>query len=51
MTEHHNRQGSIPARTIRVDAATWDAARAKAAERGETVTEVIRRALRRYARS
>lgn len=35
-------------RSIRVSAPLWDAAKAKAAERGETVSDVIRRALERY---
>jgi antitoxin component of RelBE/YafQ-DinJ toxin-antitoxin module len=39
-----------PARTLRVDRALWDAAKARAAERGETVSDVIRRALERYVR-
>lgn len=45
----HNRQGSIPLRAVRVDDATWHAAQAKAAQRGETLSDVIRRALARYA--
>jgi len=43
-------QGSIPNRAVRVPDDLWHAAKARAAERGETVTDVILRALRRYAR-
>lgn len=39
-----------PARAIRVPDGLWHAAQAKAAERGETVSEVVRRALERYVR-
>ncbi len=39
-----------PARAVRVEDALWGAAKAKAAERGESVSEVIRRALVRYVR-
>ncbi len=39
-----------PRRTIRVPDALWDAAAAKAEERGEDVSTVIRRALERYVR-
>jgi predicted CopG family antitoxin len=37
-----------PSRAIRIDDDLWSAALTKAGERGETVSEVIRRALRRY---
>jgi hypothetical protein len=37
-------------RTVRVPDDIWRAAQAKAAERGETVSAVIVRALRRYNR-
>ena len=37
-----------PNRAIRVDDDLWRAAQLKAGERGESVSEVIRRALRRY---
>lgn len=37
-----------PNRVIRVDDELWRAAQARAGERGETVSDVIRRALRRY---
>jgi antitoxin component of RelBE/YafQ-DinJ toxin-antitoxin module len=43
-------QGKIPQRAIRIDDATWQAAQRHAQERGETVTDVVRRALRRYAK-
>lgn len=39
----------IPHRTIRIPDDEWHAAQEKAKERGETLSEVIRRALRRYA--
>lgn len=42
MSEH------TPIRNIRVDTELWTAARGVAAARGETLSEVIRAALRRY---
>lgn len=39
-----------PARSFRCDAELWLAAKKRAAERGETVTDVLIRALRRYIR-
>lgn len=39
-----------PRRTIRVPDALWDAAAAKAEERGENLSDVLRRALERYVR-
>lgn len=39
-----------PARAIRVEDALWKAAQAKATERGETVSDVVRRCLERYVR-
>ena len=39
-----------PPRSVRVDPDLWAAAKARAAERGESVTDVIVRALRRYVR-
>jgi len=42
------RETHTPIRNIRVPDDEWEAAKAKAAERGESVTEVVRRALRRY---
>ncbi len=44
-------QPKTVARAVRVDDALWHAAQARADERGETVSDVIRRALRRYTRS
>lgn len=44
-------QPKTPARAVRVDGALWRAAQGRAAERGETVSDVIRRALRWYTRS
>jgi hypothetical protein len=43
-------QPATPARSVRVGEALWSAAKARAAERGETVTDVIVRALREYVR-
>jgi hypothetical protein len=39
-----------PARSVRVPDALWRAAQARAAENGETVTDVLLRALARYAK-
>lgn len=39
-----------PARSVRVPDALWAAAKERAAERDETVTDAILRALRRYVR-
>jgi hypothetical protein len=39
-----------PNRSMRIPDGLWWAAKARAAERGETVTDVIIRALRRYTR-
>lgn len=44
-------QGNIPQRAVRVPDDEWKAAQDRAAEQGETVTDVIRRALRDYASS
>lgn len=43
-------QPKTPARAVRIEDGLWLAAQAKAAERGETVSDVIRRALQRYVR-
>lgn len=43
-------QPKTPARSVRVRPDLWDAAKAKADERGETVTDAIVRALERYVR-
>lgn len=40
-----------PLRSIRVPDALWKAAQEKAAERGESVSDVIRAALERYVKS
>lgn len=40
-----------PLRSFRVDDETWDAAKAEADRRGETVTDALRRALVRYGRT
>lgn len=42
--------GKTPIRGIRVPEGLWRAAQAKAKQRGETLTEVIMRALHRYVR-
>jgi hypothetical protein len=39
-----------PPRSVRVPDALWLAAKAKAVERGETVTDVLTRALERYVK-
>lgn len=44
-------QPRTPNRVVRVDDALWRAAQERAAERGEHVSDVIRRALARYVRS
>jgi hypothetical protein len=41
-------QPKTPVRTVRVPDDIWQALRARADERGETVTDVVLRALRRY---
>jgi hypothetical protein len=43
--------GRTPNRGVRVPDTLWDAAKMAAAERGETVTDVVVRALDYYARS
>ena len=40
--------GGAPTTTFRLDPALLAAAKAKAAERGETLSDVVRRALREY---
>lgn len=40
--------GQTPSRNVRIPDHVWDAAKAIAAERGETLTAVIEAALRRY---
>ena len=39
-----------PTRTVRVPEDLWQAAKARAEEKGETVSDVIVRALKRYIR-
>lgn len=41
----------MPTRNIRVPDVLWAAAKAKADERGDNLSEVIRRALERYVRA
>lgn len=43
-------QPKTPMRSFRIPDDVYDAAKAKAAERGETLTEVVRKALERYAK-
>lgn len=43
-------QPKTPLHAVRVTDELWQAALAKATERGETVSDVIRRALQRYIR-
>ncbi len=43
------REGVKP-RSIKVSDELWDRAKERAAEKGETVSEVLRRALERYVR-
>lgn len=43
-------QPATPIRTVRVPDEVWHEAQRIAADRGETVTDVIMRALRRYNR-
>ena len=40
-----------PLRNVRVADDLWQAAMAKAAERGETLSDVLRRALEKYVKS
>lgn len=39
-----------PARAVRIDDRLWQKAKDRAAEKGETVSDVIRRALERYTK-
>ena len=48
MSRQDHRKGMIPARSVRVEDELWNAAMARAAQRGETVSDVVGRALRRY---
>jgi hypothetical protein len=43
-------QPKTPTHTVRVDDELWDAAMKKAHDQGETLTDVIVRALKRYLR-
>lgn len=43
-------QPATPTRSVRVPDEEWEAAKRVASDRGETLTDVIRRALRRYVR-
>lgn len=45
-----DRPKPIPHRTVRVPDDLWRAAQAKAAERGDNLSEVIRQALTRYVK-
>lgn len=43
-------KGTTPARSVRVPEDLWQAAKVRAEEKGETVTDAIVRALKRYVR-
>ena len=43
-------QPKTPHRVVRIDDELWHAAQAKARDNGETVSEIIRRALREYVK-
>lgn len=43
-------QPKTTAKTVRVPEPLWEAARAKAGERDETISDVVRRALSNYVR-
>ena len=43
-------QPKTPVRSVRIPDDVWRAAQAKAAAEGETVTDVVLRALKRYVR-
>lgn len=43
-------QEATPRRTVRVPDELWEAAKRKAADEGETITDVVVRALTRYVR-
>lgn len=43
-------QPKTPMRSVRIPDDIWEAAKAKAAERGDSMTDVIRQALERYAK-
>lgn len=43
-------QPKTPLRSVRVPEDLWQAAKVRASEKGETVTDVMTRALRRYVR-
>lgn len=43
------KESHTPPRSVRVPTALWDAVKTEADLRGESVTDVILRALRRYA--
>ena len=44
------RETHTPPRSVRIPDELWQAVKAKAAERGETVTDVIVKALERYVK-
>lgn len=41
-------QPKTPQRTVRIPDDVWEAAKSRAAERGDSLSEIIRRALVRY---
>lgn len=44
-------KGETPLRAVRVDGPLWDKAKAKAKRSGESLSEIIREALRDYVES
>lgn len=43
-------RGQTPIRSVRIPDEIWEAVKRKAADRGESITDVILRALKRYLR-
>ncbi len=43
-------QPATPNRTVRIPDELWEAVKKKASDRGETITDVVIRALKRYVR-
>jgi predicted HicB family RNase H-like nuclease len=48
---HVPNQPRTPLRSFRIPDALYEAAQAKAAEKGESVSDVVRRALERYVKA
>lgn len=49
-TPRQRRRPQTPRRTVRVSPELWEKAQDRAEERGETVSDAVRRALERYVR-